>query len=48
MNNNELYPIYFASETYDIFIPISFKDNFKLLTNNKCLFSELDYETFLL
>lgn len=46
MNNNELYPIYFASETYDIFIPISFKDNFKLLTNNKCLFSESDNEFY--
>ena len=46
MNNNELYPIYFASETYDIFIPISFKDNFNLLTNYKCLFSEFHYESY--
>ena len=46
MNNNELYPIYFTSETYNIFIPISFKDNFNLLTNNKCFYSESDNEFY--
>ena len=49
--NNELYKIYFSSETYEIFMPNSFENKFNNLTDNKCTYDkdhvdEIDYFLF--
>ena len=45
MDDGKYYRIVFATETYDIFLPYSFQNNFHNLTNNKC--KEGRYESYL-